>query len=345
MNQARQMFETFRRRPLRSAASGFALALVIALSAYLLFAGFRSGSVWFASLWFLALLPAVLCALICYIGDPDRTRRPAFYWLTPVILCGLVCIASVFFLHEGVVCLIMISPIWLGSGWAGAFALRSQRRRSDRTLQSSFLIIPLVAALVEAQMPIPHEMVTLSRSVTIAAAPAEIWPYAVSSRGIGPDEGRWTITHNLIGIPRPRDSVIDRAGVGGVRTAYWGDHVNFEERVVEWAPGRKLGWVFNFANSSVQDYTDKHISPDGEFLKVDSGDYTLRPLGDGRTEVTLTTRYIAMTHVNPYAKLWGELMMGDVQDNVLAIIKGRAERAAASKGRASLNPAAGRRGG
>ncbi|HVI34412.1 SRPBCC family protein [Phenylobacterium sp.] len=294
----------------------------------------RAGSAWFASIWFLALLPALLSALICYIGDPDRTRSEVFYWWVPVILCGLVSAASIFFLREGVICLIMLAPIWMGSGWVGAFIMRSQRNRRGRSVQSSFLIIPLVAAMVEAQLPTPHETVVLTRSIVVHASPEDIWPYAVSSRGIGPDEGRWTITHNLIGMPRPRQSVVDKLGVGGVRTAYWGDHVNFEERIVEWVPGRKLGWRFNFTNSSVQDYTDRHISPDGEFLKVDSGDYTLRRIADGKTELTLTTRYIAKTRVNPYAKLWGELMMGDVQDNVLTVIKDRAERTAASRRRA-----------
>lgn len=321
-----------RQRLNRRVLSGFALALVIALSAFLLFSASRSGSVWFASLWFLALLPALLCALICYIGDPDQTRSSRFYWLVPLALCAIVCLASIFVLHEGVICLVMLSPVWLVSGWAGAFAMRSQRGRRGRALESSFLIIPLVAAMVEAQIPVPYETVTLTRSVLVKAAPDEIWPYAVSSRNIGAHEGRWTITHNIIGMPRPRESVVAGTGVGAVRTAYWGDHVNFQERIVAWEPGRKLGWAFNFTNSTVQDYTDKHISPDGEFLKIDSGDYRLHRVSADTTELTLTTRYIAKTHANPYAKLWGELMMGDVEENVLAIIKDRAERASAASG-------------
>jgi len=319
-----------RRRLNRRVLSGFALALIIALSVFLLLSASRAGAAWFASLWFLALLPALLCALICYIGDPDRTRSSTFYWLVPLALCALVCVASIFVLHEGVICLVMLSPVWLASGWGGAFAMRSQRQHRGRALECSFLIIPLVAAMAEAQAPIPHETVTLTRSVLVKAAPEQIWRYAVSSRDIGDHEGRWTITHNIIGMPRPRESVMAGTGVGAVRTAYWGDHVNFQERIVAWEPGRKLGWRFNFTNSTVQDYTDKHISPDGEFLTIDSGDYRLRPVSADTTELTLTTRYIARTHVNPYAKLWGELMMGDVQENVLTIIKDRAERASAA---------------
>lgn len=321
--------ETPKRRLTKRVLSGFALALTIALSAFLLFNFSKAGGAWFASLWFLALLPALLCALICYIGDPDQNRPAGFYWLAPLVLVGIVDVGSALFLREGVICLIMLSPIWLASGWTGAFLLRSQRKRaiSRNTLQSSFLIIPLLAGVVEAQIPRPHEQVLLTRSILVHATPAEIWPYAVSNRSISPREGRWTITHNIIGLPRPRATVMNGAGVGAVRTAFWGDHINFEERITQWAPGRRLGWNFSFSNSSLQDYTDKHISPDGEFLKIDSGDYTIRPISSDTTELTLNTRYIAMTHVNLYARLWGEFLLGDTEDNVLTIIKSRSEAA------------------
>lgn len=312
----------------RRLLSGFALALTLALSAYLLFSFSKAGGAWFASLWFLALLPAVLCALICYIGDPDQNRPASFYWWVPVALIGIVDAGSIMVLHEGVICLIMLSPIWLASGWAGAFLLRAQRRSIGRnTLQSSFLIIPLIAGVVEGQIPVPHEQVLLTRSVLVRATPSEIWPYAVSNRSIGAREGRWTITHNIIGLPRPRATVMKGVGLGAVREAYWGDHINFEENITQWAPGQKLGWRFGFSNSSLQDYTDKHISPDGQFLKIDSGDYTLRQISPGTTQLTLNTRYIAMTHVNPYARLWGEFLLGDTEDNILTIIKARSEAA------------------
>lgn len=321
-----------RRRLNRRLLSGFVLALTIAFSTFLLFSMTRAGSAWFASLWFLALLPAQLCALICYIGDPDQERPSSFYWYVPPALCGIVCLASILFLREGVICIVMLTPIWLASGWVGAFAMRSQRKERGRTLESSFLIIPLVAAVVEAQLPVPHEPVTIVRTVLVKAPPEAIWRYAVSSRNIGVHEGRWTITHNIIGMPRPRESVLLGSGVGAVRTAYWGDNANFKERVVAWQPGRKLGWSFDFTDSTIQEYTDKHISPDGEFLKIDSGDYVMRAVSRDTTELTLTTRYIAKTHVNPYAKLWGEFLMGDVQENILTIIKDRAERTAGRAG-------------
>lgn len=306
---------------------GFSLAFVIALSAFFLIDATSNTKVAFGSLWFLTFLPAYLCALICYVGDLDGTRPLSFYAGVPPFFAVIVIVGSVVFLHEGAICLIMLTPLWLFFGWLGASLMRRHRRwtADPNTFRSSLVLLPLLAATLESQVPIPHERVTLTRDIVIAASPEEIWPFAVANAHIAPDEGRWTFTQNILGIPRPRATTITRQGAGAVRTAYWGDKVNFEERVTDWQPGRRLAWTFAFTNRSVQDYTDKHISPDGQFLKIDTGDYTLTPLGPGKTRLTLRTNYIAKTHVNAYARLWGEILLGDIQNNVLAVIKARAE--------------------
>ena len=317
---------TLPRRPIVRVLAAFALALSIALSVYLLL-NISKGHTGVSTLWFLFVLPALLSALICYIGDRDQAWSTASYLLIPVVLVALVDAGAALVLREGVICLLMLSPIWIVGGWAGAFAVRWARQAAlqRRQIESTFIILPLLAGLLEGPIPAPHEQVLLTRSVLVHATPAEIWPYAVSNPSIGADEGRWTITHDLIGVPRPRATVMQGSGVGAVRTAYWGDHVTFEEDITRWSPGRVLGWSFKFSNRSLQDYTDEHISPDGQFLKIDSGDYTLRPISAGVTQLTLNTRYIAKTHMNLYAKLWGEFLLGDVQDNILTIIKHRAE--------------------
>jgi len=309
--------------------AAFALALALAVSAYLMINASKANNIAFGSFWFLAVLPAYLCALICYVGDPERDRPIAFYWLVPPALCGIVVLGSIVVLREGVICLIMLSPIWLVSGWAGAFLLRWRRKRpvDPGVFHSSLLLFPLMMGGVEAQMPMPHDGVTVTRQTVVDATPAEIWPYAVANAHIDEREGRWTFSQNIIGVPRPRATVMHGQGEGAVRTALWGDHVNFDEHITRWQPGHILGWTFAFTNTSLLDYTDKHISPDGQFLKVDAGDYTIQRLSTKQTLLILHTHYVAMTHVNLYAEIWGQLFLGDVENNILAIIKHRAEAA------------------
>src|ERR1700760_3272782 len=113
---------TSRGRLAKRLASGFALALTIALSAYLMLNLTRAGA-GFGSLWFLALLPATLCALICYIADPDQTRSARLYVLVPLALMAIVDFGSIVLFREGAICIFMLSPIWAARGWAGAFLM------------------------------------------------------------------------------------------------------------------------------------------------------------------------------------------------------------------------------
>lgn len=307
--------------------AGFTLALVIAVSAFLMINAISSATFAFGSVWFLAFLPAYLCALICYVGDPDHTRSAKFYVSVPPTFGGIVIVGSVIILREGVICIVMLAPLWLLFGLLGAWIMRRQRHWGidPNTFQSSLLFLPLFAGTIEAQVPVPHDRYAVVREIVIEATPEEIWPYAVANAHIAESEGRWTFTQDVLGIPRPRATTLSGTGKGAVRTAYWGDKINFEERITRWQPGRVLGWAFAFTNSSLQDYTDKHISPDGEFLKIDSGDYTLTRLSPTTTRLSLRTNYIAKTHLNAYAAFWGEVMLGDVQSNVITIIKQRAE--------------------
>jgi hypothetical protein len=307
--------------------AGFSAALALGLSATLIFAVSGPAGAGVASIWFLAMFPATLSALVVYVGDPDRDRPASFYWLTPVVLVAVVDFGAAFFLHEGVICLIMLSPAWILSGWGGAFAARRPRKSQvdPNVFSSSFLIAPFILAILETALPPANDPVTLSRNIEIFATPAEVWRFAVANPHISPHEGKWTISQNIVGLPRPRATVLHGQGVGAVRNAYWGEHIHFDEIITAWRPGRELAWTFSFPDASMQDFTDKHLSPDGRYLKVDSGAYTITPLSPVVTRLTLTTHYIAKTHVNPYAELWGELFLGDVQDNILAIIKSRAE--------------------
>jgi len=316
-----------RPRGYRRLLAAFMFALAVALSAYVLIDATKANRLAFASVWFLAVLPAFLSALICYVGDPAGDRSSGFYWGIPPILVGIVVIGSACFLHEGVICLIMLSPVWLISGWIGAFVLRARRNRagSGNVLQCSLLLLPLAAGAVESQIPYPYERVTLVRSIRIRATPAEIWPFTLSNAHITDTEGGWTFAQNIAGIPRPRETRLRGVGPGATRTAYWGDSIDFDEIITDWQPEKRLAWKFSFTNSSLENYTDQHIAPDGQFLKIDSGDYTLRSLGPDITLLTLRTNYIAKTHVNTYAKLWGEVLLGGVQDNILAILQQRAE--------------------
>lgn len=111
-----------------------------------------------------------------------------------------------------------------------------------------------------------------------------------------------------------------------MREGRWGAGIRFEERITALEPGRRIAWDFAFPDNSVQQYTDHHISLDGPLLKIAHGGYSLTPLDGGRVRVSLATTYNMRSRLGWYLDLWGERLLGDVSDNVLAIIRQRAEQ-------------------
>jgi len=312
--------------PARLAAALLA-ALLLGLAVYALLEAIRpdSGLVSFS---FLLVLPAVLSGFIAWAGDPWGDRGLRYYLLVPVWLVLLVILASVFLLREGVICILILSPLWLISGWVGVLAARALKRRlgAGGTHCAALLALPLLILQAEPYWPLPMAEVAVSRSAVVAAPVERIWPLLRGIPDVRPGEGRWNLSQDVIGIPRPRGARLVGEGVGAERRADWGLGIRFGERITEWRPGRRIGWAFRFDDIAGWAFTDRHLMPDSPYFRVESGGYTLEPLGDGRTRVRLETRYSLRTPVNFYAALWGELFLGDLENNLLALVRQRAER-------------------
>lgn len=132
----------------------------------------------------------------------------------------------------------------------------------------------------------------------------------------------------MLGVPRPLGAHMLGDGIGAVRMADWGRQVRFREHIIDWQPGRSIGWRFDFRGLDAWQFTDRHLMPDSAYFKVTTGGYRMEPAGPGRTRVIIDTRYWMQTPVNGYSRLWGEIFLGDIEKNLLALIKQRAERPA-----------------
>lgn len=304
-----------------------ATALAFALGVYVLLDATRPNT-GLISFSFLLVLPAAVCGFIAYVADPWKTRTHRQYMLVPFWTLAAVVLVSLVFLREGVICILMLSPLWLVSGLAGAAATYRLRRRVEdaRTYSMAMLALPLVAMQVEPMIPLPVTTATVSRAVVVDAPAATIWPLLRGVPDVRPGEGSWNISQDVIGLPRPVGAHLARDGLGADRFARWDHNIRFRERITEWDVGRRIGWRFLFDDIAGWGYTDRHLMPDSPYFHVTTGGYRVDPLPDGRMKVTLHTEYQLQTPLNLYAQLWGQLLLGDVEGNILAIIKHRAER-------------------
>jgi hypothetical protein len=308
-------------------AGAIAVALAYALGVYLLVKA-ADPVAGLVSFTFLLTLPAAVCGFVAYVADPWKTRSHGAYARVPLWTLLAVVVVSVFLLREGVICVVLLSPLWLLSGLLGVELTYRLRRRTgtDRTYSLAMLAVPLVAMQVEPYFPLPREHASVSRSVVIDAPVETIWPLLRGIPDVRPDEKHWNITQDVIGVPRPIGAQLDRDGIGADRHAVWEHNIRFRERITEWEEHRRIGWTFLFDDIAGWGYTDRHLMPNSPYFTITTGGYRAEPLAGGRTRVTLHTEYAVQTPVNAYSRLWGELLLGDVETNILAIIRQRAER-------------------
>lgn len=315
------------------AGSGFLLTMLglLLLTILLLNTGVLEAS--YSGIAFMGLLPFVIGALVTGAGLQVYSHYGCI--IAPVLLFAIMFPLVHYGLAEGLICIIMVLPFWLAAGIGGALATyvihRRQRRLEREEGVTRFQALGLAAlpfALLYAEEASPPawEEHAVVRHVDIAADARDVWPLLLSIPAVSSDEGIATFTHDIAGIPRPAEARLVQRGGQLVRVGRWGDAIRFEERVTALEPERRIAWDFAFPDNSVQAYTDRHISPDGPMLKIAHGGYTLEPLGEGRVRVTLSTTYRMRSRLDWYLALWGERMLGDVEANVLAIIKARAER-------------------
>jgi hypothetical protein len=322
-------------RPARRAGAGFLLAMLALLlgGILLLNAGVLESS--YSGIAFMGILPFAIGALLTGAGMQIYSHYGCI--LAPALLFAVIFLLMHFTGAEGLICILMVLPFWLTAGLGGGLAtwVIHRRRRSTgkdtgttRVQAVGLLALPFALLAAEEASPPAWQERTVVRSVEIAAAPQDVWPLLVSIPDVRADEGIPTFTHDLAGIPRPSEARLVRRAGQPVRLGRWGKDIRFEERVIRIEPGRAVRWDFAFPDTSVQDYTDRHISPDGPMLKIAQGGYRLTPMAGGKVKVELSTTYRMRSRLGWYASLWGERLLGDVHDNVLAIIKARAEAGA-----------------
>ena len=306
------------------------LLIVLLSEVILVFSADYFASV-YASIAAFFMIPAAIGGLFSQLSDPFGRQAPMGCFVFPTLaLLAIVAVAWLVF-GEGVICIAMVLPLWVPAAVVGAvvnrYNARRNRRFNDLSRMNSvaWLALPLLLITTEAAVPPDWQHRSVVREIVIEAGPDDVWPFLLSVPNISEHEGRTNFTQDILGVPKPTNATLVMRQGTLVRIAHWGTDLSFEEVVTENKPGKRLGWRFVFPDESVQHHTDRHISPDGPLLKIESGRYDLQALDNGGARLRLTTTYRMKTRLSAYLGWWGERLLGDVENNVLTVIKDRAE--------------------
>ena len=240
--------------------------------------------------------------------------------------CTLVIIGAVVTGLEGAICVVFAAPAMLVMATLGGLLAHLGSRSRHAAELPVVLLLPLVSMGLEQRTALPLRQVVTSTQIEIAAPPSVIWPLVVSVDTIRAAERNRSL-FTVVGFPEPIAATLSHPGIGGVRTASFERGVVFHEAVIVWEPERRIRFTID-ARSVPSTALDAHVTIGGPFFDVLTGTYELRPISPTRTILVLRSEHRVSTHFNPYAAWWADHIMSSIQDDILHILRNRAERAA-----------------
>lgn len=234
--------------------------------------------------------PFVIGLVTAYLANRDAdlgSKRTAGVVLMGLVLGGLGLLGFAF---EGVICLVMASPLIAALGVAGGMLGRALARRNPRRRGATMMSVAVMPLLLIGEVALPPSASFESvESIEVSAPPAAVWD-AVVHMGPIPDAPaapfRW-------GLAYPVRGEILGTGVGAIRRGVFSTGVAYE-RVTEWEPNRKLSFIVLSDPPTMRELSPyRHVNAPhtvGYFKTLDAR-FTITPLADGKTRLALATRH------------------------------------------------------
>jgi len=228
---------------------------------------------------------------------------------------------------EGLICLLMATPIALPVAMLGGAVGYALRSRSVVQSPAMFLLLAGLTpfgATAERALHLPAEIFPVTTSIDLPASPERVWQTVLQPAQLAPPQ------HALFraGVAYPLASHIEGAGASATRYCDFSTG-KLVEPVLIWRDLEQLRFRVASNPLPMQEWTPyARIHPphlDG-FLVSRQGEFRLEPLPGGGTRLFATTWYQHHLWPAQYWKLWSDYIIHQVHRMVLRNI---AQRAAA----------------
>ena len=308
------------------AAVGVALRFV--------FSGKPETGGWFSAMgWaFIYLAPVVVGVTTVYVAERRAARSAGYHFRAGALANLLFVVGTMAVLLEGLICAIVIVPLFMVLGGIAGLLMGVICRRLiwPRTTLYSLGALPLVLGAVSGAAPPPQTVESMARSIVIAAPPDTVWEQIHAVRDIRPDELGHAWMYR-IGVPLPHSGVTQETARGRVRKITMGKSIHFEQVVQEWEENRHVRWTYRFAENSVPPGAlDDHVKIGGHYFDLIDTAYTLTPSGDGATRLDIRMDYRVSTDFNWYARPVAALLFDNFGRVILDFYARRSAAAATS---------------
>lgn len=279
---------------------------------------------------FIFCAPLAMGALTVYLAERQARRSFGYYVMAPMLATVIMVLGSFLTLLEGVICAILILPVFSVMGAVGGVLMGIVCRWTQwpKATLNSLLALPLILALAGTGGAGPQHLGTVERSLFINASPAAVWALLHNLQSIRVEEVDQAWTYR-IGIPRPMSCLTVEEGEQRVRKIVWDKGVHFDEVIQAWEPERHVRWTYRFGPDSVPPGAlDDHVQMGGHYFDLTDTAYTLTREGSG-VRLHLRISYRLSTDFNVYAEWLAQNLMGNFAQTILALYQRRAETAEA----------------
>jgi uncharacterized membrane protein YhaH (DUF805 family) len=242
-------------------------------------------------------------------------------------LCGLVIAILAI---EGIICLLMASPIGLALGLMGGVVGYAIQIRQDRPNNDTFMMLfallvawPLLTG-AEAKLFSTPPTYAVESVMEIDAPPEVVWNHVVTFSQL-PEPTEW-LFHT--GIAYPIRAEIQGRGVGAVRHCIFSTG-EFVEPIEVWDEPHRLAFGVKTMPLPMHEWSYKEIHPPhlDEYLQVTHGEFKLEPLPGNKTQLIGTTWYSNKVWPSLYWKTWSDGIIHAIHLRVLRHIKHLSEDA------------------
>lgn len=277
---------------------------------------------------FMFVVPLVIGLITAYHHDNLTSSRKIAIISMPIFaILGLVGI-SVLAGKEGIICALMALPVFLIMALIGGFIgvrIFKRNKKNDKLYVSLFLILPFLITPFENYLGLTDKIFKEHTSIEINATDKVVWDNITRVKEISEDENNNSL-FQFMGFPRPIEAELDTVAIGGIRKAIFARGLFFMETVTQMQPNRVLAFdIIADPKSIPPKALDEHVMVGGKYFDVLEGKYEIEKVNDKKIILHLTSQFRISTRFNFYSGLWSKLIMKDIQENILDIIKKRSE--------------------
>ncbi len=219
---------------------------------------------------------------------------------------------SALFMGEGIICLIIVSPLVLVFMWRGIILGKYIYVNGNTTLKTSTFLIFIFLFVYDTFSK--HDYTnTVSDEIIINAPRNIVWKY-VAEHPVNTNESEYWLFE--IGLPSPVYSTVTSVTIGGKRKCVFSNGTVFDEIIME--SSRDSLFTFNILKQPEDPEIIGHI-------EIQRGQFILRENPNGTTTLIGNSWYKLKVYLVWYYDLWAVDITRNVHIRVMKHIKDLAE--------------------